>query len=202
IERDGKDPHLLANLSKLGPVSVQHAATTRRTADQVADIYRARDISEQQALSSKPIQNHLMADALSELLDDRKLAASRADIEQIARRYAVDMSVLESLVRFVNTPSVGEGTVVRTMNNENGQEKITMKVGRFCSSHLEDMNVDILHRRLCGKNRDLKIDDTHSFKRTSIRRKFVLIAKKTPSPVSVHTNRIVTVKQPRQRGSA
>jgi len=67
------------------------------------------------------------AASLAELLDDRKLAASKEDIEQIARRYNIDVDVLQHLVGYVNTPSVGEGSVVRTVAPENGAERITMK---------------------------------------------------------------------------
>jgi len=61
-------------------------------------------------------------------MDDRKFARSKEDLEQIARRYNVDVDVLEHLVRYVNTPSIGEGTVVRKVNVQDGQESITMKV--------------------------------------------------------------------------
>jgi len=126
IEIDGKDPQLLSNLNRLGQVNIRSAAGTTSVANEVSEIYRARGIAEQQATSAKPVRNRLGAVSLSSLLDDRKFVTSQSDLAQLAARYTVDISVLESLARFVNTPSIGEGTVVRTVGDD-GQEKITMQ---------------------------------------------------------------------------
>ena len=90
-------------------------------------MYRTRDISEQQAASARPVRNRMDAGTLSTLLDDRKFVTSRTELEQLAARYNLDVAVLERLTRFVNSPSIGEGTVVRTVGDD-GQEKITMQV--------------------------------------------------------------------------
>jgi hypothetical protein len=94
---------------------------------QVTEMYRTRDLAEQQATSARPVLNRLGAASLSSLLDDRKFVTSRSDLEHLSARYTVDVPVLENLARFVNSPSIGEGTVVRTVG-EDGQEKITMQV--------------------------------------------------------------------------
>ncbi|KAF8520220.1 hypothetical protein BU17DRAFT_89217 [Hysterangium stoloniferum] len=127
IEADGKDPQLLANLRVIGQVKVPPGSPTIRAANQVVDMYRARDISEQQAASSRPVLNHLGAGALSNLLEDRKHIVAPPDLGQLATRYTIDVSVLNDLVRFVNSPSIAEGTVVRSVNSDNGAERITME---------------------------------------------------------------------------
>jgi hypothetical protein len=96
-------------------------------------MYRARHVAEQQAASARPVRNRLEAGTLSTLLDDHKYVTSRSDLEQLAARYTIDVAVLERLARFVNSPSIGEGTVVRTVG-EDGQERITMQVCEFTRS--------------------------------------------------------------------
>jgi hypothetical protein len=95
--------------------------------NQVSEMYRKRHVAEQQAASARSVRNHLEASTLSSMLDDRKFVTSRSDLKQLAARYNVDVSVLDRLTRFVNTPSIGEGTVIRTVDKD-GQEKITMQV--------------------------------------------------------------------------
>ncbi|KAF8590546.1 hypothetical protein K439DRAFT_1657317 [Ramaria rubella] len=128
IETDGKDPHLLANLSRIniGQIDVGSPRATAQKTHQTSEIYRRRHLSEQQAASARPVRNRLAASTLSSLLDDRKFVTSRSDLELLAAGYTVDVAVLESLTKFVNSPSVGEGTVVRTVS-EDGQERITMQ---------------------------------------------------------------------------
>ena len=91
-------------------------------------MYRMRHVAEEQAVSAKPVHNRLGASTLSSLLDDRKLVTSRSDLERLAAKYTIDVSVLERLARTVNSPSIREGSVVRTVSDD-GQETITMQVG-------------------------------------------------------------------------
>ena len=89
------------------------------------------------------MRNRLNAATLSTLLDDRKFATSRSDLDRLAARYTVDVSILERLAGFVNSPSIGEGTVVRTVSDD-GQEKVTMQVCQVTESpffyDLNDLN--------------------------------------------------------------
>ena len=66
------------------------------------------------------------AASLSDLLDARKDARTRAEVERLAKTYSIDIGVLNSLVKVVNTPSVGERTTIRSV--ENGEERVTSKV--------------------------------------------------------------------------
>lgn len=45
----------------------------------------------------------------------------------------MDVAKLERLARFVNAPTIGEGTTVKT-TDENGEELITSKVRVLCST--------------------------------------------------------------------
>jgi hypothetical protein len=83
--------------------------------------------SEKQASRGHPAPNRLLASSLSDLLDARKSVTSRRELEALAKSYNVDVGTLEKLGRYVNTPSVGEGMTVRTLD-ENGVEHVSMKV--------------------------------------------------------------------------
>lgn len=99
--------------------------------ERILNMYEARKISEQQVASPHPIPNYLPAASLANLLEDRKFMTSKTEVRRLAARYNFNYSSLEDLVRFVTTPSIGEGTVVRTKNSATGEEKMTMKVSRL-----------------------------------------------------------------------
>ena len=96
-------------------------------ADHLSDIHKTRVLVERQTTSARPVRNRLGATSLSHLLDDRKFVTSSSDLEHLASRYFIDVAVLEGLARFVNSPSIGQRTVVRNVG-EHGQEKITTQV--------------------------------------------------------------------------
>ncbi|EIW85232.1 hypothetical protein CONPUDRAFT_117914 [Coniophora puteana RWD-64-598 SS2] len=144
IEEDAKDPHLNANLSRLGPVRVDHHMQNRRTAadDQVSNMYRARTQSELDAASASASnfgtasqsqsqgqrRNRVLASTLAELLDARKdSSAGGADgVDARAERAGLSPETLRVLARRVNTPSADEATVKRVAL-ENGEEEVTME---------------------------------------------------------------------------
>lgn len=78
----------------------------------------------QSALHSTRIP--LLASTLSDMLDERKSVTSRKELERLAAKYKIEVAELESLSRFVNSPSIGEGTTVRKI--QNGEENVTMTV--------------------------------------------------------------------------
>lgn len=63
---------------------------------------------------------------LSDLLDSRKDVASLAELQKLSKTYAIDPSLLQTLARVVNSPSIGERTTVRSV--EDGEEKVRSKV--------------------------------------------------------------------------
>lgn len=90
-------------------------------------MHQTRIQSEVEASPSHPTRNRILSSTLSSLLDARKNTSSRTEVERIANQYGVDVAKLESLARFVNTPSIDEGSRQKTVD-ENGAEVITSKV--------------------------------------------------------------------------
>ncbi|OSD02901.1 hypothetical protein PYCCODRAFT_1458951 [Trametes coccinea BRFM310] len=126
IENDSKDPHFLANLNKLGQVKVDHhMQTVRPAADQAQRLFQARLRSEDQARSSRPPRNHLLAASLLDLLEERKYASKPQDLQETAKKYDMDVEKLERLARHVNSVSVDQDTVKRWIDDE-GVEHVTM----------------------------------------------------------------------------
>ncbi|KAJ2917655.1 hypothetical protein MD484_g2781, partial [Candolleomyces efflorescens] len=152
IEKDAGDPDFLRALNRLGPVRVEHGAGIQAAQTQVQKIplrlsflpsnptrpqfqstqateinrlFQSRAASEDEASSLKPSPNHLYAASLHELLDARKSARSKAELESLARRYNIDYAKLERLARFVNSPSVDEKLTVKSVDR-NGDEQVTL----------------------------------------------------------------------------
>jgi hypothetical protein len=121
IDRDSRDPQLLSNLSRLGPVRVDHHMQSYRLDDQVNRMHQTRARSEIEATPSHAARNRILSATLSELLDERKQATSFKELERIANKYDMDIAKLESLARFVNTPTIGEGTTTRTKDTNEEQ---------------------------------------------------------------------------------
>jgi len=96
-------------------------------------IHQKRAQSEVEASASHP-RNRLLSATLSDLLDERKEAASPKELESIAKKYDMDIVKLESLARFVNSPTVGEGATVR-IRDASGEQMITSEVSLLNSGH-------------------------------------------------------------------
>ncbi|ETW85520.1 hypothetical protein HETIRDRAFT_470555 [Heterobasidion irregulare TC 32-1] len=125
IERDARDPQLLANLSRLGPVKVDHHMQTVRTTEYVNQAFRSRAQSETEAALTRMPKNRLLAASLADLLEERRFVTTRGELEELAGKYGVDVEKLESVARFVNSPSVDEKDIVRVVES-NGDEVVTM----------------------------------------------------------------------------
>lgn len=69
----------------------------------------------------------MLAGTLYELLEERKLVRTREELEKLASRYEIDVGKLESVARFVNSPSVDEGSVRKEVDRD-GVEQVKMKV--------------------------------------------------------------------------
>ncbi|KAF8638496.1 hypothetical protein AX16_010479 [Volvariella volvacea WC 439] len=125
VLQDAKDPHFLANLSKLGQVQVDHHMQTIRTAaNDTHKLFRSRAQSDLEAFGTTPVRNRLHAPTLSDLLDARKSVKTQQELEKLANEHNIDVQKLESLARFVNSPSVQGGTAVRTVAKD-GEESLT-----------------------------------------------------------------------------
>ncbi|KAG2146903.1 uncharacterized protein EDB93DRAFT_1250693 [Suillus bovinus] len=144
VESDAKDPQFMSKLSQLGPVRVDHHMRSVRTvrhpssteyrtyqvldssqAESVQQMHRSRLQSEVEALPLHSTRNRLLASSLSELLESRKTVKSQAELQALAEQYHIDVTKLDELAKFVNTPSIDESTIVRSTNQE-GEETLTM----------------------------------------------------------------------------
>jgi len=106
IEQDSKDPHLLENLSRLGPVTVNRdIQNSLAYSSNMNRILKTQQDSETDANAANTTQNRLLAGSLIELLDERKAVRSQLELDQLASKYNIDSSILESLARFVNSPT-------------------------------------------------------------------------------------------------
>jgi len=85
---------------------------------------RAR-IEEDSILTGYIKHNQIYAANLSELLDKRKAAKSTQDLERLGKEYGIDVAKLESLARFVTSPSVNGATAKKTVDKD-GQEHLTI----------------------------------------------------------------------------
>ncbi|KAF8496709.1 hypothetical protein F5888DRAFT_1701989 [Russula emetica] len=116
IQRDAKDPQLLANLSRLKPVDVHHHKLSTGTKDHVRELFESRARAEDDAISARTPHNRLHVSSLVELLKERKDmvvddsggSSTTATTKQLAKKYGVDVELLEKLVRYVNVPSEHE----------------------------------------------------------------------------------------------
>lgn len=130
IEKDAGDPDFLTALNRLGPVRVDHGMETVRTRqaaqmNETTRLFQSRAASEDEASSQRPSHNHLYAGALHELLNARKSARTRADLENLAKKYGMDAQKLESLARVVNAPSVDSRLNVKVVD-KNADERTIM----------------------------------------------------------------------------
>jgi hypothetical protein len=97
-------------------------------------LHQKRTQSEVEAASYP--RNRLLSATLSDLLDERKRAVSPKELESIANKYDIDIVKLESLARFVNSPTVGKGTSVHVRNRDASREQmITSEVSLMYSRH-------------------------------------------------------------------
>jgi hypothetical protein len=69
------------------------------------DILQQRKKIDEDAADS-PTPNRLSSQALSDLLDDRKSAKTREELDAFAREYRMDPEVLEQLGRKINSVSI------------------------------------------------------------------------------------------------
>ncbi|KAF8964656.1 hypothetical protein BDZ97DRAFT_1814929 [Flammula alnicola] len=109
IENDAADPDFISNLNRLGPVRVDHhMQAIHPQGSNPTRLFESRAKSE---LSSEPTKNQLYAFKLSDLLDRRKDVRSRQDMEKLSDEFGIETDKLESLARFVSSPSIDSATI-------------------------------------------------------------------------------------------
>ena len=101
--------------------------------DHANRVYQTRLQSEIEARTFQPAKGHLFASNLSDLLEERKAVKNAQELEYLAKQYEVDVSKLESLARYVTTPTVDPNSVKRILKDD-GSEVTTMKVSTLGAS--------------------------------------------------------------------
>ncbi|KAI0709013.1 hypothetical protein C8Q76DRAFT_625951 [Earliella scabrosa] len=150
IQQDSQDPHFLAKLSKLGPVTVDHhMQTVRPAAASAQHLFQTRLRSENEARSSRPTRNRLVAFSLAELLEERKYVTTPQQLENLAKKYDMDLDKLQRLAQRVNSVSVDQSTVKRWVG-EDGAEHVSMMVSDYPSDTLLHVVSGHLHLGIVG----------------------------------------------------
>jgi len=101
--------------------------TYQPAADLAKHVYETRRQSEIEARSFQTSRNHVLAPGLSDLLEECKSVKSPQSLEQLARKYDIDVIKLDNLRRLVNNPAIDPSSVRKTVA-EDGEERTTMKV--------------------------------------------------------------------------
>ncbi|KAJ6513861.1 hypothetical protein C8R47DRAFT_1092134 [Mycena vitilis] len=126
IDQDSRDPQFLSKLNELSPVRVDHHMQTVRTTDLAYRMFNSQVQSENEAAAPTPTQNRVQAPILSQLLDERKSIRTKRDMEFLAKRYGVDLEKLDTMAKFLSTPSIHQNSTVRVAGKD-GQERQIMK---------------------------------------------------------------------------
>jgi len=124
------DPQLLANLTRLGPVKVDHGMHgLKLTGVNAGRILNTQKQSETEAQTGKTKRNHVQAPSLFDALTRLHEVKDEQTLERLAGEYNLDGGVLKELGRTVNVPTPDE-TTMRTVVDEDGAEVVLKTVRR------------------------------------------------------------------------
>jgi len=130
IREDGMDPQLLANLTRLGPVKVDHGMHGLKPAGVNASrILSTQKQSETEVQTGETKRNHIQAPSLFDALTRLQEAKDDQTVERLAGEYHLDGRVLKELGRTVNVPTPDE-TTARTVVDEDGAE-VVLKTAKW-----------------------------------------------------------------------
>ena len=122
------DPQLLANLTRLGPVKVDHGMRglkpTGATASRILNMQKQ---SETEAQTGERKRNHLQTQSLFDALTRLQEAKDEQAVERLAGEYNLDPGVLRELGKTVNVPTPDE-TTARAIVDDDGAEVVLKTV--------------------------------------------------------------------------
>ena len=122
------DPQLLANLTLLGPVKVDHGMRgLKLTGAHTSQMLNTQKQSETEAQTGKRERNHLQAPLLFDALTRLQEARDEEMVERLVGEYRLDARVLRELGKTVNVPTPDE-TTAREIVDEDGAEVILKTV--------------------------------------------------------------------------
>ncbi|KAF9451211.1 hypothetical protein P691DRAFT_808396 [Macrolepiota fuliginosa MF-IS2] len=141
IEEDARDPDFLANLQRLGPVTVDHhmkPIRTETTASSTSELFKARreDAEEREkhreyVAKYRPApkgEDRFFADQLSVMLDARKGIENLDMAGRISKDHEIDVNKLESVARFITTPSIMKGAARKFVDKDGNDRTIAKAV--------------------------------------------------------------------------
>ena len=144
------DPQLLANLTRLGPVKVDHGMHGLKPREANASrILNAQKQSETEAQTGETKRNHIQALSLFDALTRLQEAKDDRTVERLAREYNLDGRVLRELGKTVNVPTPDE-TTARTAVDEDGAEVVLKTVRLVPRCHLTPVLTGTLFYRRNG----------------------------------------------------
>ena len=117
VKRDALDPDFAANLSRLGPVQTNSPQFVPAIPAAHRTLSARRD--EMADLSAVPPKGYLTAPLLSRLFDELKGCKTDQARQQVYDRYSLKSADVETMRRWVNSPSVGE---IKTYPLPGGEE--------------------------------------------------------------------------------
>ena len=80
-------------------------------------LFESRAKPEFEASSRQLPKNHLYSSTLTEFLNQRKSAHTQSDLEKLSKEFGLELDKVESLVRFVTSPSV-IGTSIQSVGKD------------------------------------------------------------------------------------
>lgn len=95
-------------------------------------LFESRTKPEFEASSPDLPKNHLYSSTLTELLNQRKSAHTQKDLEDLSKEFGIERDKLESLARFVTSPSVIR-TVIPSVSDD--REGFMTTVRYLCYSY-------------------------------------------------------------------
>lgn len=128
IRDDGMDPQLLANLTLLGPVKVDHGMQgLKLTGVHTSRMLNTQKQSETEAQTGERGRNRLQAPSLFDALTQLQVARDEQTVERLMGEYRLDVGVLRELGKTVNVPTPDE-TTARKIVDEDGAEVVLKTV--------------------------------------------------------------------------
>ena len=122
------DPQLLANLTRLGPVKIDHGMRgLKPTGVNASRILNTQKQSEAEAQAGGTKRNHIQAPSLFDALTRLHEAKDERTLERLAGEYNLDGRVLRELGKVVNVPTPDE-TTARMVMDEDGAEVVLKTV--------------------------------------------------------------------------
>lgn len=92
--------------------------------------FATRAQAEEQATGVHMTPNKLHAFALTDLLNERKSVTTPEELERLARRFGISVAKLQSVSRFISSPSVIGDEAIKVVDSE-GEEHITTRASQY-----------------------------------------------------------------------